>query len=126
MIMLTLTSSPDDVATAVRLLRAGELVAGDVGEVRDVVVSVPGMPVATAQPSRLDLEHHAVGRRRPRARRHARAGKLCQLPNKSAGRNHDRTKAAGGPSTRIRTAAVGLACVLSSSCKRKCRFYSAF
>lgn len=27
MIMLTLTSSPDDVATAVRLLRAGELVA---------------------------------------------------------------------------------------------------
>ena len=42
---------------------AGELVAGDVGEDRDVVVSVPGMPVATAQPSRLDLEHHAVGRR---------------------------------------------------------------
>ena len=42
--------------------RSRELVAGYVGEFRDIVVSVPGVPVTAAQASGLNLEDDAVGR----------------------------------------------------------------
>ena len=40
--------------------RAGELVAGDVGKRRYVVMPVPGMPVAAAQPGCLDADDDTV------------------------------------------------------------------
>jgi hypothetical protein len=43
--------------------RARELVAGDVGKVRDVVVAMPRVPIAAAEAGRFDGEDDAIRRR---------------------------------------------------------------